>query len=456
MSIRRKILLYFSVVTICLTGGLLFFIYTLFSEYREEEFQQRQKEKITSTLKFLTEFRQIDERLIEAMDRITIEDMYNEKLLIFDSDKRPVYTSIDDTPIPYPGKILDLLSPSRRWIEQKEALYDVVGIYLEDEIGRGYYGISKAYDVFGYTKLNYLKYVLIFSFAGITLVIIATSYYLSERISSPVIQIATQIKDFDFAEAPHPIEVDPGGKDEIALLAQRFNELLQRMNEAFAFQKHAAHHISHELKTPIAVLVSNLERIEQETDLDRIHKMLRHQKEDTRSLGEIINSLLEIAKMESGNELMREPLRIDELILDLASELNVLYPDFQFAVGYETAVEDESSLTVQANTRLLRAALINLMLNCIQYSDDQRARIRIGTGNGDIRVSFINTGPVLSEEELPYLFKHFFRGANSRGKRGFGLGLVFIDKILQHHGGSIRYSSEDGQLNVFSMQMPLS
>jgi hypothetical protein len=84
MNIRKKIVLYFSTGTIVLLATALVFIYTLFSRFREEEFQQRQVDKIRTTLKFLTEIRNIDQDLIESMDRITIHELYDEKLLIFD------------------------------------------------------------------------------------------------------------------------------------------------------------------------------------------------------------------------------------------------------------------------------------------------------------------------------------------------------------------------------------
>src|SRR5690606_34322031 len=160
-------------------------------------------------------------------------------------------------------------------------------------------------------------------------------------------------------------------------LGQRFNELMQRMKEAFAFQTHAVHHISHELKTPIAVLVSNFERIEQEADTIKIKELIKDQKEDTESLSKIINSLLEISKTESGNTLKLSKIRIDELIFDLVEELNILHPDFQFSIEYSETILEENSLTVNANLRLMKAALSNLMVNCIQYSSDNQAKIKI-------------------------------------------------------------------------------
>ncbi|MGC3946714.1 MAG: hypothetical protein QM762_19710 [Chryseolinea sp.] len=186
MNIKKKIVLYFSSGTIVLLAIALVFIYTLFSRFREEEFQQRQVEKIRTTLKFLTEIRNIDQDLIEGMDRITIHDIYDEKLLIFDKAKKLVYSSIDDTPVAFSSDLLDELSADNPIIEQKDGLYDVTGIYLEKD-DKAYYGISKAYDISGYSKLNYLRYVLSFTLTGICLAVVLIAYYLlSERLQDPL------------------------------------------------------------------------------------------------------------------------------------------------------------------------------------------------------------------------------------------------------------------------------
>lgn len=454
MSIRNKILLYFSVVTIVLVGAALFFIYTLFDRYRQEDFQQRQKDKIETTLKFLTQIKTIDQDLLEAMDRITIHDLYDEKLLIFDKNKTLVYSSIDDTPVSVSVNILNALSAEKPWIEHQEDKYDVVGVYMERE-EKAYYGISKAYDVSGYSKQEYLEYVLSLTFLAISLVVILTSYFLSKRITYSISDVTRQIREFAFDGKNNPM-VTTDAKDEIAILVQRFNELMHRMNEAFAFQKHAVHHISHELKTPIAVLVSDFEKLEREPDPDRIRELLKIQKENTKSLSEIINSLLELAKAESGNNPVADLIRIDELIYDLVAEISVLHAEFHFSVEYAQNVVNESSLTVVANSRLLKAAISNLMINCIQYSVDNRAMVVIDSQETSSQVDFVNHGPILDEQEQQFLFQHFFRGKNSTGKRGFGLGLVFVHKILTLYGGQIAYSNNGVDSNTFTVKFPLN
>jgi signal transduction histidine kinase len=318
-----------------------------------------------------------------------------------------------------------------------------------------YYGISKAHDIAGHHYLDYLRSIFSLTFIVISVIVILMTYYLSKKITQPIVALTKQIKNFDFGIKYNPI-VTSASKDEVAILGERFNELMQRMNEAFSFQKNAVHHISHELKTPIAVLVSNFERIEQENDLKKIKCLVKDQKEDTENLSKIINSLMEISKTESTNTPKLSKIRVDELIFDLSDEFSVLHPEFQFSIEYSEAIEDEQKLTVNANLRLLKAALSNLMINCIQYSDDYRAQIKILPNQHLLHLEFINKGPVINEDEKQYIYEHYFRGKNSRGKRGFGLGLVFIRKILTMHNGEVIYSNENQNTNKFTITLPLS
>lgn len=452
MGIRQKILIYFSSTIILLVGLSLLFVYVVSAENREEEFQQLQKEKIKTTFKFLTRIKAVDELIIEELDKQSINEFYDEKLLIFNRDKKLIYSSLDNTPITISKNVLSELSEQNQWIETKEDLYDVVGLYIEND-GKPYYGISKAYDNFGYAKLNHLKLVLLFTFLGISLIIILVSFYLSRVITQPITSITGRINHYDFNSPYNPIELGQS-KDEISMLAGQFNKLMQRMNNVFSFQKHAIHHISHELKTPVAVLVSNLERIEKETDPDTIKTLIRDQKEDTKSLGEIINSLLEISKTESGNELIKTRIRADEMIFDIMGELKLLYPGFNFSVDYGQ-LTDEHNVALPANPRLIKAMFTNIMVNSIQYNSENTTHIYLEHSPGFLNIRFENKGTVLTADEQPYLFQHFFRGKNSKIHKGFGLGLVFASKILLLHNGTITYHAVDHN-NIFSVKLPLT
>lgn len=453
MNIRNRISLYFSLTTILVSGVGFLLIYLLFSANREEEFQMRQKQKVQMTLEMLAQVKQADGKLIEEIDMLTIHDMYDEKLLLFNGNKVLIYSSIDDVPIHFPERILAQLTPENRWVEAKDGLYDVVGAYLMYK-GKSFYGISKAYDKFGYKKLQFLGLILIITFISIVLVVIVTSFYLSKKITERLSTVTRKITEYNFEENYTPIEITYS-RDEVSLLTQQFNKLMKRMNEVFSFQKHAVHHISHELKTPISILVSNFEKIESETDLTKIKALIQVQKEDTKSLSEIINALLEIAKTEAGTTLKQNKIRIDELIFDVAEELKKIYPAFQFLIDYATHTESENQLTIFANKRLIKSVLMNLMQNAILYSTENKSKVLIGANEKSIQLIFENNGTPISENEIQYLFQHFFRGGNSVGKRGFGLGLVLVHKIITLHNGTISYQANDQQ-NTFLITIPLS
>jgi signal transduction histidine kinase len=450
MNIREKVIIYFSIGSIPVIGAAFFLIFAIFNNYREVEFHQQQRERISTTLQFLNEIKGDDEDLQHALDRLTIYDYYDEKLLIFDSRHTLIYSSTEDIPSPDTDKILDKLTEVNPWVTSKDNEYDIVGIYWSNN-QHVYYGVSKAYDSIGYSKLNYLRNVLIFSFLFISGLLFLIAWVLASKISHPIRQITGQIDSYDFSIDFHPIKFDES-KGEIAMLARQFNLLLNRMADAFAFQKHAIHHISHELKTPIAILVSNFEKMEQEAKVEVLQAFIKTQKQDTKSLADIVNALLEISKTEQ--ESKKECIRIDELLFDTLEELKVLDANFQFKTLLLGHIENENSISVRGNRRLLKIMFVNLIRNCMQYNSETKASIIIQAEKGMITLQFKNRGNTIQDNERQYLFKHFFRGENSKGKRGFGIGLVLANKVAQLHSGVIRYDSPEKEKNIFEVVLP--
>ncbi len=455
MKIRNKILIYFSSVVISLTAVTFSIVYYIFSENREEEFQQRQKDKILTTLYFLSEIKETDEELIEALDQLTINDLFDEKLLLFNDKKELIYSSVDDTPVAVSKELLSKLNSNKRWIETKEGLYDVVGTYI-DKNGSTYFGISKAYDTFGYNKMYFLRNTLFIAFMAIALTVLLISFFLARRISKPLTDLAELLSSYRLGELQLSEKVKTT-TFEIIYLNDKFDELVKRVHETFDFQKHSIHHISHQLKTPITILISELERIKNASTNGELQSELKTQIIKTKSLGDIINVLLEISKVEAGQAIVKEPTRIDELIFDCIEELNTVYPDFNFEVNYIPQEPNANNLVLSINEMLMKQAIQNLLNNAVAYGDDSKVEIKIDCSRAnELLISITNSGKVVKKEETKYLFTYFFRGENSRNKTGFGLGLVFTKKIINLNAGDIQYSSPSANLNVFEIKFSLS
>ena len=283
------------------------------------------------------------------------------------------------------------------------------------------------------------------------------SFYISNKISKPITRLADKLNKYDInSNIEGDLEIETSSF-ELIQLTQQFNALLKRTREAFAFQKHTAHHISHQLKTPISILVSELERIKEFSNLDDIKPEIENQVIKAKSLGSIINVLLEISKIEAGQQSKKLPLRIDELFFDVIDELNAIYPNFYFEVNYIPDVVKENKLLILANEILIRQAVQNLLTNCVSYSNNSKAEIQFDCSIGNfLKILIINSGIPISSNEENYLFNHFFRGKNSEGKIGFGLGLVLTKKIVELNLATITYSNPSENTNIFELTFPLS
>lgn len=453
MRIRNKILIYFSSTVILLLAFAFSGIFILFSEYREEEFQQQQNTKIKYTIRLIDKYKEMSAEVSYLLDEQDINDFYDEKLLIYNKDKKQIFASLDSLEIDKANSVLNNLSVNKRWIETKDGDYDLIGVYAEHN-QNSYYAISKAYDAFGYDKLYFLRNVLIGIFIGISVVVLLISFYLSNLITKPIERFTTRLNQLDFTKESEQIIERDNSSAELKKLTEKFNELLQRTRESFDFQKHSIHHISHELKTPLAVLLSELERLNAKNDLNEIKNSLDEQIIQVKFLGDTINALLQISKIETSQHSDFHPLRIDEILFDKIAEINKIFPEFNFEIQFHPKEFTEEKLIVKGNETLLKQALSNLLMNAVNYSDNQKAEITIDcAAENEVQIIISNSGKSLNEDEQKHLFTHFFRGENTQGKNGFGLGLALTKRILELHLANINYDSPQEKLNVFTISL---
>ena len=244
---------------------------------------------------------------------------------------------------------------------------------------------------------------------------------------------------------------------ELAALADRFNELLDRFDESFTRLSRFASEIAHELRTPVNNLRGEAEvALGKARTSEEYREVLSSCLEECQRLSGTIDSLLFLARMESPDvELKRTPVELDK---ELAAVREY----------YEAAAEDAGvtleavaggSLRIGVDRRLFQQALGNLVANAIAYTP-KGGKVTVSATDAPelVRVSVADTGRGIAPKDLVHVFERFYRGDQARKVRpgGSGLGLAIVKTIMTLHGGTVEVSSRVGQGTQIDLNFPKS
>ncbi len=439
MNLKQRFSISFSILYSVILATMLFLVYTQFANFRKEEIQNRLKEKAQTTLKLLVEVKQVDYQLLKLIDSNTINNLYNEKVLIFNDSFKLIYSSIDDAVINWDSKLLKRIQ-DEDYIYMTENEYDIVGIESTYQ-GKVYLVLISAEDKFGNRNLVYLKYLFLAAFViGLVLVWIL-SFYLSKEALTPLDVFKGKVQNISENNLSTRIE-DKGRKDEITELTRAFNMMIDRIEKSFQYQKSFVGSASHELRTPLSKISAQLENLMQNPDFPAKYiPILASINEDTQQLSDIVTSLLILSKLEKENPSKSfTNVRIDEIIFSSSEFLKKFYPDLKihFEIINETNAEDK--LEVRGDESLLKIAINNLLKNAYLYSDTKEVFIKIIQEEKSIDLFFENTGKTPDVKNTYELFDPFVRGSNAIQSKGFGLGLSIVKRILQYNEAEILYN----------------
>jgi len=153
-------------------------------------------------------------------------------------------------------------------------------------------------------------------------------------------------------------------------------------------------------------------------------------------MGKLTHTLLELAKT-SGSKggIEIKPVRIDEIILRLPSEIAKINSAYSVLLEFEKLPENEADPLVLGSEALLITAIKNIVLNACKYSENQQAIILLEADQKNITISIQNVGSGIPPGEIENIFEPFYRMEENRGTGGFGLGLSLAQKIVKLHRG---------------------
>lgn len=436
MTIKSKISFYISIVFTLLFGIFCIAIISMFSNFRKQEFEERLNEKAVTTIKLLIEVKEFDQSLLKLIDKNSINQLYDEKTLIFDQNYNLIYSSLDNVKIKWTKNDLDYLKKNKSFF-RKDNDYEVYGFFY-DTNQKDYYALISANDNYGKRILNYLIYVLVAAYLFFTTLTWILSFYIIKKQLIPLGNFHKKISNINDLNLDVTIETRKNNKNEISLLSNEFNFMMGRITDAYQKQKEFTAQASHELRTPIARISAQLENQLQHAD-EKNKSFLKTIFFDIEQLNELINSLLILSKIDSRNSESLEKTRVDEALYESIEKIKTQFPDFKVNFTIEESERLFDLLEINGDQKLLEIAFSNLLKNAYLYSDKKWVNIEIKTQDGKLVTDISNPGDTLSQSEQHNLFQPFMRGQNAQKTNGLGLGLRIVNRILNAYEYSIVY-----------------
>lgn len=234
---------------------------------------------------------------------------------------------------------------------------------------------------------------------------------------------------------------------ELSDLAHSFSEMMGRMEDAFARLSNYSADIAHELRTPVANLMTQTHvALSQTRTVDQYREILYSNVEEYERMAQMIGDMLFLAKAENGLH------HLSLALVDLGHEVRELFDYYEaWAEERQVTLSLEGAATVSGDKLMLRRALSNLLSNAIRHTPPGHSvTVRLGLfAHGGCSITIENPGETIPPEHLPRLFDRFYR-ANPAGLRssdgaGTGLGLAIVKSIVLAHAGHIDVASSNNR-----------
>ncbi|MGC4845795.1 HAMP domain-containing sensor histidine kinase [Micromonospora sp. DT15] len=242
------------------------------------------------------------------------------------------------------------------------------------------------------------------------------------------------------------------GRDEIARLAEAFNDMAERRERLEQLRRAMVSDIAHEMRTPVSNIRGWLEAVEDGVAApDR--RLLSSLLEEATLLQHVITDLQDLAEADAGAlRLHREQVYLTDLLAQVA-EAHRAQAD---RVGVTITVRTEADPQVDADPVRLRQAVGNLVANAVRHTPSGgHVTISASATDAEVIISVTDTGSGISAEDLPQVFDRFWRAEKSRSRQtgGSGLGLAIVRKLTEAHGGTVRATSTPTQGSTFTLHL---
>ncbi len=455
MQIRTRLTLQF-----LLSGGAIMIIASVAIFYasvgfRHDNFYNRLGDKARNTAKLFLVVHEMDVALVNRIQSENPVKFHSERIIILDSKDDTLYSTDENKEIAIKKEILDQVRSGAE-VDYEQGSYEVlVTRYMAGE--DPYVVIAAATDPEGLNYLSKLKIILITVCFISLLMFFITGWLYSGRALKPISDVVKNVEKITITNLDSRI-YEGNGTDEIGKLAKTFNNMLERLETAFAVQKVFIANASHELRTPLTSIHGQLEvlmmkdrsTLEYKNALDSVL-------DDIRSLIDLSNRLLLIARTSAeGPVHFNQDVRIDEILWQVREEMLRFNSAYQIHISIDPSLTDYDQMMVAGDESLLKTAVSNLIDNACKYSGDHKVMVRLQLMGNQIGVIFEDKGIGIAEEDLSRILEPFYRGKNVFSLKGTGIGLSLVNQIIKNHNGQLKIASKINLGTTVTILLPVS
>ncbi len=453
MQIRTRLTLQF-----LLLGGLIMLIASLAIYYfsanlRRNDFNHLLKSRTESVARLVLDSYEYNTNLILRSGSGNPDRLLGEKFLIVTLDTNILFTNDKNWKLEEINTIIGQVRAGKD-VFYRDYPYDILGT-THNAGSSEFVVIGAAIDNDGQLHLKKLRIILMVVCLTSLVSFFFAGWFFSGKALKPISKVVKKVEDISITSLN--LRVPEGnGTDEIGRLAKTFNKMLGRLETSFGMQKSFIANASHELRTPLTSINGQIEVLMMEDRTTEDYKnTLGSVLEDIKSLISLSNRLILIARTASeGPTGYNNKISMDEIIWQALEEMKRYNPSYNIDISLDDSVTDSEKLTVAGDEYLLKTAVSNLIENACKYSSDHSVNIAIGCEEQYVKVIFEDKGIGIHEEDIQKIIEPFYRGTNTAGIPGTGIGLSLVDQIIKNHNGTISINSKPGEGTRITLLLP--
>ncbi|GAA4300001.1 two-component sensor histidine kinase [Klenkia terrae] len=284
---------------------------------------------------------------------------------------------------------------------------------------------------------------------GLAVAVVASvlGLLLARRITRPVAELTAAAHDLRSGERSRRAAVT--GEDEVAELARAFNELASSAEQQESLRQSFAADVAHELRTPLAILRSQLEAV-QDGVLDATPEMISSLHEETMRLGRLVADLETMTSADAVSfSLQRIRVDLPDVVRSVVAGLEPRFAERQLQVALRLAPAQVTGDPVR-----LAQVVTNLLTNAAKFVPaGGRVDVSTGCSNHQVQMTVRDDGPGIPAEEIPRVFDRYFRGSGARAN-GSGIGLAVVAALVHAHGGTIVAANAESGGAILTVTLP--